>query len=237
MDDPNELAKSVITGAISETAAKVLETDVSRHLLDPAASEVGKLMGEIASVARFYATDNMARIFKRWAESRNGRPVVEVEFKRVLPLLPTASLVSDEELQELWARLLEATAQTESNVLPSFGQTLAQLTRSEAKFLIAAWNQRIFEQTVSALTWLCLRCLSGDIDDDGQYNGIIRDYSPFLRIEADVMVSDVMRLGILQRTGGFSKNDQKLEERVAFSGYGRRFMRVVMGQLWKEDED
>lgn len=56
------------------------------------------------------------------------------EFKKVLPLLPLASVQSDDDLQARWAALLEHTA-TDGSALPSFGQTLSELSAEEAKFL------------------------------------------------------------------------------------------------------
>ncbi len=153
MDDPNELAKDIITGSISGSVGKVVDSKVAVSLLGPAATELGDLMGQIASVAHFYATDNMARIFKRWAEDRKGKAVSEDEFKRILPLLPTASLVSDSELQEKWACLLEASSSADSDLLPSFGQTLAQLTVSEVRFLDAFWIDVFVGQITKFELW------------------------------------------------------------------------------------
>lgn len=133
MDDSQDLAKDLVTDTISKTAAQVLETTIAKTLLEPVSTEIGQLMGDIANMTRFYVNRNSASIFTVWAGQR-GTPVQEDDFGRVLPLLPTASLVSDQELQELWGKLLESFCSEEDLVLPSFGQTLAQLTSSEAKF-------------------------------------------------------------------------------------------------------
>ena len=42
MDDPNELATKVISETVSDTTAKVLETKVALHLLDPLQAISGK---------------------------------------------------------------------------------------------------------------------------------------------------------------------------------------------------
>jgi hypothetical protein len=46
---------------------------------------------------------------------------------------------SDEELQARWAALLENTVTATEGVLPSFGQTLSELTSEEAKYLDRLW--------------------------------------------------------------------------------------------------
>ncbi|WP_047495898.1 Abi-alpha family protein [Terriglobus sp. TAA 43] len=140
MDETQELAKDLITGTISETTAKVLETEVSRNLLLPAAQEVGKMMGQVAEIARFYANDAAEKIFTKWSENRKGRPVTKEEYKRVLPLLPSVAFAIDDEMHDSWARLLQATSESRDGVLPSFGQTLSQLTPEEARFLDRIWK-------------------------------------------------------------------------------------------------
>jgi hypothetical protein len=47
---------------------------------------------------------------------------------------------SDDELQDRWAALLESAATADVGYLPSFGQTLSQLTAEEAKFLDRLWE-------------------------------------------------------------------------------------------------
>jgi hypothetical protein len=63
------------------------------------------------------------------------------DFKRVLPLLRDAAMQSDNELQERWASLLENVANKMDGVLPSFGQTLSQLTSAEARYLDRIWER------------------------------------------------------------------------------------------------
>jgi hypothetical protein len=48
---------------------------------------------------------------------------------------------SDDELQERWASLLENVATAATDVLPSFGQTLSQLTPMEARYLDRIWEK------------------------------------------------------------------------------------------------
>ncbi len=121
-------------------AAKILDSELAKNLLGPVTKEVGQFLGHIANLARFYATDNIARIFTKWAKfHRDGRTIDAEAFKRVMPLLPLASMVSDDELQEKWALLMESTAAGDAHS-PSFGQTLSQLTAEEVRYVDRLWK-------------------------------------------------------------------------------------------------
>jgi hypothetical protein len=123
---------------LPDAGFRILE-EQANNLLSPTTKEIGGLLGDVANLGRFYMTQNLEKIFKQWAESRNGRILGGEEFKKVMPLLPLASMVSDHELQERWAALMESTA-TGDGSLPSFGQTLAQLTSEEVRYLDRLWN-------------------------------------------------------------------------------------------------
>ncbi len=187
-------------------------------------------MGDFANMTRFYVNRNLTSIFTMWAGQR-GTPVQEDDFRRILPLLPTASLVSDQELQQLWGKLLESFCSEEDLVLPSFGQTLAQLTSSEAKFLDAVWQHGRFPQRTDGLRSLYFQCKWNTLNEVVEYEEFPRQPSLLLRLEFDVVLSDLLRLGILERNSTFSEEvDGHLEENIAFSGYGRKFMRAILGQ-------
>jgi hypothetical protein len=126
--------------ATGEAVEKVLESEPVNNLLAPVTKELGLTIGEVANVFRFYVTENLKSVFKKWAQQRNGNSINAVEFQLVLPLLQSASLQSDEELQERWAALLESTVTHKENVLPSFGSTLSQLTAEEARYLDKLWS-------------------------------------------------------------------------------------------------
>lgn len=129
--DPIELIAKVVTETIAEPI---------NDALTPPSKEVGDFLATIANLCRFYATDNLAKIFKKWAEYRRGeRPLNGEDFKKVMPLLPSASMVSDEELQARWARLMESTTKDDIHSA-AFGQTLAQLSAEEVRFLDQLWT-------------------------------------------------------------------------------------------------
>ena len=130
--DPNAAAGEIVKGA--------LDSELVKDLLGPMAQNLGLIMGKISDIARFYAEDNLGKIFKKWAGQRKGKPLDAAAFRRVLPLLRDAAMQSDDELQERWASLLENVATTANGVLPSFGQTLSQLTPAEARYLDRVWE-------------------------------------------------------------------------------------------------
>lgn len=136
MDDPTP----IISDIVGEVAAKTLDAEPMRNLLSPVTNELGLMLGDIGNVVRFYANENLRKIFKKWAEMRDKAPLNPEDVMRVLPLLQSASMQCDEELQERWAALLENTVSDNGGVLPSFGQALMQISSEEARYLDRLWN-------------------------------------------------------------------------------------------------
>jgi hypothetical protein len=130
--DPTELA--------GELVEKTLDSEPVRNLLGPLTRNIGLALGQIGDIARFYTEQNLSKIFKKWAAQRKGEPLEPEGFKRVLPLLRDAAMQSDDELQDRWASLLENVANDADGVLPSFGQTLSQITSAEASYLDRIWE-------------------------------------------------------------------------------------------------
>jgi len=133
--DPIEVAGEIVR--------RSLDSEAGRNLLGPLTKNLGLILGEISDIARFYTKQNLESIFTKWAARRKGEPLdPEGEgFKRVLPLLRDAAMQSDDELQERWASLLENVANDAKGVLPSFGQTLSQVTSAEARYLDRIWER------------------------------------------------------------------------------------------------
>lgn len=131
--DPNAAAGEIVKEA--------LNSELMKDLLGPMAQNIGLILGQITDIARFYAEDNVAKIFKKWARQRKGKPLDTEAFRRVLPLLRDAAMQSDDELQERWASLLENAATAANGVLPSFGQVLSQLTPVQARYLDRIWER------------------------------------------------------------------------------------------------
>lgn len=128
MDNPSDPVKSEFGHALISEPVTTFLGPISKHL--------GDALGDVGSIVHFYSRRNLAKIFKKWAEAeRSGKSLEEDEFERVMPLLPLAAQVSDDELQDRWAALFESAAIQREGYLPSFGQTLSQLTAEEAKYL------------------------------------------------------------------------------------------------------
>lgn len=135
MCDPITAAKDVVSDTVSKSLEKPIE-----NLLGPVTQELGLTLGELGSLVRYYTTENLRNVFKKWAEHRKGKPIEPSDFRRVLPLLHGASLQCEEELQERWAALLENTVTEPGSVLPSFGNTLSQITAEEARYMNDLWK-------------------------------------------------------------------------------------------------
>jgi Abortive infection alpha len=122
-------------------ALTALKSDAGKKLLAPLAEQLGIALGDLGNIYRFYQGECLEKIFTKWAASRGDKPALnQEEWRKVMPLLQLASVQGDEELQTRWAALLEHTVTTNNGFLPSFGQTLAQLTSDEAKFLDRLFN-------------------------------------------------------------------------------------------------
>jgi hypothetical protein len=154
-------------------ALAFLKSDVGKKLLGGLADQLGLALADIGEVYRFYQNQFLEGIFTKWAAAREGKPPLSGEdFLRVMPLLQLASVQSDEELQARWAALLESTVTATDAVLPSFGQTLSQLSAEEAKFL-----DRLFTFVTQPTGYLSEHRLGRDPFD---YATLVRVYDPRL---------------------------------------------------------
>jgi len=233
-------------------AARILETEQARNLLSPLTRELGDLLGTVANLARFYATDNLVKIFGKWARS-TGRTLGKHDFRKVMPLLPSASMVSDDELQDRWAALMESTA-TNDGCLPSFGQTLAQIDSEEARYLDRLW--RIVTAPTDRLS----------VNEPLSYHELVRVFDPHVKTgvnpaewklfkerftedqkanyarfaRAKLVIEDLIRLGIIhedRRTEApdylYPQEEDKIRlelrvtSRYSISQYGVSFLRAV----------
>jgi|SRR5665213_2362865 len=76
--------------------SKALNTEPAKNLLSPVTKEIGDLLGEVANAARFYANDNLQKIFTKRARSRQaeGKTLEAGDFHKIMPLLPMAAMHS-----------------------------------------------------------------------------------------------------------------------------------------------
>jgi hypothetical protein len=221
---------------LSEAVGKILDSEPAKNLLSPATKELGELFGTFANLARFYVTDNLESVFTKWAKFRNGRIVDAEAVKKVMPLLPLASMVSEDELQERWAALMESTA-TKQGCLPSFGQALSQVSVEEVQYLDRLWKITRSPGRAKFGHMQLLHAFPG-IEAGTFYGGGQDD-----RLDrAKLAVDDLLRLGILHEIqiaeagryaefGGvkvpIADSGPKLRSEYSFSPYGTSFMQAV----------
>lgn len=214
----------------------VLESEQGKNLLSPVTKEVGEALGTIGNLVRFYMTDNLQRIFPKWWSYRGGQFVSSEAVKKIMPLLPAASMVSNEELQEKWAVLME-TAVTDDGFLPSFGETLAHMTVEHVRFLDSLWGRVLepvnfiptYEPGRMPMTYSTLVCHFEPTINTGVNFAEFRLYgnefsdeqrANYERLQhAKLVIDDVIRLGIIsvehkaepQKTARFGKFDVPIE--------------------------
>jgi len=217
--DPLELIAKVVTEAVAEPM---------NDALTPASKEVGKLLGTITNVFRFYATKNLEKICTKWAEYRRGELPNDEDLRKVMPLLPSASMVSDEELQAKWARLMESAINDADGRASAFGQTLSQLTAEEVRFLDHLWAIVLTpNRTVTAyaprMRPLSFITLMGAFDpgintgvNDAEFQIYGHEWSEEQRANykrlrrARLIIDNVIRLGILRERQEIKESDRHI---------------------------
>ena len=235
-DAVNWLHMGTPNDPLLETVGKILDSEPGKNLLSPATKELGELFGTFANLARFYVTDNLESVFTKWAKFRNGRIIDAETVKKVMPLLPLASMVSEDELQERWAALMESTA-TKQGCLPSFGQTLSQVSVEEVQYLDRLWKITQSPGRAKFGHMQLLHAFPG-IEAGTFYGGGQDDQLD----RAKLAVDDLLRLGILDKIeiaepgryaefGGvrvpIEHTGTKLRSEYSFSPYGTSFMQAV----------
>ena|ERR1700733_11803788 len=110
MHDPDAI-KSVLS---------VLNNEQVKNVLSPVTKQIGQ---DILTLYRHVTGDNFEQIRTKLAEKRTGKPAMTAaDFKRIVPLLQSASVQSDETLQDRWANLMDSAIDQTKGYMPSFGQ-------------------------------------------------------------------------------------------------------------------
>lgn len=202
----------------TELTVKALECEPVKNLLSPVTKELGNFAGDLANLVRFYTTSNLEKVFKKWAHQRHGNEPLTVEqVGKVIPLLQAASLQADDELQERWAALLESTVSAETGMLPSFGQTLSQLTADEARYLSALYS---YAKTLAG----------GDGQYLGEVGGLIDVYGKVMKSAENIptgrlIIQDLQRLGLLIRLD--ESNESVARVAPSDDLFAREMMRAI----------
>jgi hypothetical protein len=233
---------------IGDAIAKSLETEPVRNLLGPVTEQVGLLAGDVAGIVRFYTKRHLEKVFTLWAKQRHNQPLPpDTDISSLIPLIQQASLQSDEELQQRWAALLESAVTTPNGVLPSFGQTLSQLTAEEARYIDRLYAY-VTNETTSAG-----RAIGGLTMLFALYDGRLARFAIGFRegdlqsvfAQAKLFIHDLLRLGIITleqapKPHHLQGTDQIALERFlaglqnpglvssySFTDYGLSFIRAV----------
>lgn len=234
----------------SDLIIKSLEAEPVKNLLGPVTRQLGLIAGDLGSICRFYTNQHLQRVFTKWAEDRRSQPLPpDTDLAKLLPLIYLASLQSDEDLQARWAALLESVVTAPDDVLPSFGQTLSQLTAREARYIECLYAHLKQIQTRS----------KNESNDLGEENVLLGIYDERLRTmsyaeaqtlkkelaEAELAIADLERLGIIahrQEAGKMTFTERDLRSTAAlsskvqdieldsvyfFTEYGISFVRAV----------
>ncbi len=211
-------------------------TEAGKKLVTPLAEKLGLALGDLAGIYHFYQNDNLGRIFTKWGESRKDKPpLTDQDIRKVLPLIPMASVQSDDDLQARWAALLESSVSAPRNTLPSFGLTLSQLTADEARFLDRLWTAVLAPRPTDVETRsgnetfdykLMAEAFEPDFLDSLPHWSLRRNQNYTLtadQLEAvdkearlDLMIQDLMRLGILNTSSELKPSKKQV---VRFQQY------------------
>jgi hypothetical protein len=129
-----ELIKAGTQGLVEGTLAPFHELILL--LLGPAAEEAGGMLKQ--SVERFRAS-RTTRFFSRTSDKIQATGVgpQPVSLKILLPIVESASVEDDDDLQDVWANLLAnaATSPYGDGIVPSYPAILKDLTARDVKYL------------------------------------------------------------------------------------------------------
>lgn len=216
------------TNSVHGSFLQALDTGPVKNLVNPITQHLGEALGYIGDIVRFYSHQNLAKVFKKWAEGeRGGKSLEEEEFKRVMPLLHLAAQVSDDELQDRWAALLESAAEGKPGFLPSYGQTLSQITAEEAKFLERYFKFMSHPAEGHPRNPKSIGFFASFFLPDGEiWEKLDRETQSQVWARAELNIQDLERLGI------FTKDFRRKEDGALYglSSYGIGFISAVSPQ-------
>jgi hypothetical protein len=109
-------------------------TDIMKSLLGPSAAEIGFAWRDSFRVWRVKRSVRLLQDAQQFA-SAAGLQLKAVAPRLLFPILESASLQDDEDLQARWAALLANAATSPNSVHPSFIEILRQLTPDDARLL------------------------------------------------------------------------------------------------------
>ena len=127
------------TEAIANASKEAIQAgrDLARFLREPAGEVIG-MVSDYLTVVRFERQIRLSERVRHFlAERGMDAPTRRIAPNIALPLLENASLEEDDDLQDVWARLLVNGGDAHSGIElhPAFGAVLAQMTAFDVRNL------------------------------------------------------------------------------------------------------
>ena len=114
-------------------ALSILNNEQVKNIVFPTTKAIGESLKDLYDAT---IGENMRNVADRFRERRSGkRPTTHEDFKVIIPLLQGASVQSDPTLQDRWANLMDSAIDQTEGYLPSFAQTLSEMSADEAHYL------------------------------------------------------------------------------------------------------
>ncbi len=119
-------------------ALSILNSEPVKNIASPITRAIGESLKDLYDAT---IGENIHNVADKLRERRRGkRPTTHEDFKAIIPLLQGASVQSDPTLQDRWANLMDSAIDQTEGYLPSFGQTLSELSADEAHYLDRLWT-------------------------------------------------------------------------------------------------
>ena len=203
-----------------------LNNEQVKNILSPTTKAIGENLKDFYNAT---IGENMHQVFDRLRERRRGkRPATHEDFKVIIPLLQGASVQSDSTLQDRWANLMDSAIDQTEGYLPSFAQTLSEMSADEAHYLDRLWA--FFSQPLDINTGLPFAMWPVE------HWKLVEVYDPNFRINfnhaeywlykdkmgdedkatyaklnhIELVIQDLIRLGIISRTEKAEAKDHYL---------------------------
>ncbi len=230
-------------------ALSILNNEQVKNVLSPTTKAIGESLADL-----YHATlgDNLKSVADKVRQRRRGKRAAEFEdFKRIMPLLQGASVQSDDTLQDRWANLIDSAIDQTEGYLPSFGQTLSEMTAAEARYLDRLWTYfsqplpynspypkamwPVDEYKLYDLYEPNLRSVNDVEAQVFKDQMSAQDHANYARLNyIRLVIQDLVRLGILKISQSmpeitWAQTQKDLKIQYALTHYGVSFIRAVSG--------
>ncbi len=184
---------------MDELVGKVIDkladpiVDLLKKLAGPAAEEIGLTMRDVVHVYRAKRAYRLAEKIQEFCRQR-GIAVRPINLKLLLPALDYASVEDDEDLHTMWANLLTNAADpSQDEVLPSFADTLKQLSKPEAQLLNAFYDSTVAWQKSAGAAEQFTVSVEELLKISEQNAHLLLSFDHF-----QLIIDDLQRLGLLR---------------------------------------